>query len=440
MQAVLLSGGSGKRLWPLSNEIRSKQFLELFDDGNGGKECMLKRMYRELSDALENISVTVATDKNQISATSRHLGNDVSICAEPCRRDTFPAISLISYYLRDVKKLGNDETVVICPVDPYTDDTYFKAISELADLADKGESALCLLGIEPSYPSEKYGYIIPKENASVASVTGFKEKPGAAEAERLLSKGALWNAGVFACKLGWLAEKAKGTGYENYESLYENYADVKPVSFDIAVCEKEKNITVMRYAGEWRDVGTWNTITEVMEENAMGNVTFGEDCENTHAINDLDIPLLCLGLRDVVVAAGPDGILVSDKHRSSYMKPYVEKISMQPRYAEKSWGEYRVVDQTTDSLTIRINLKAGNKMKYHCHTYRDEVWTIISGEGIVLTDGKACKVSAGDVVEIPKGVKHSLIAVSDINAVEVQIGSDIQASDKEVFDMPDINM
>ena len=435
MNIILLSGGSGKRLWPLSNDIRSKQFIKLFKNKQGAYESMLQRVYRQIMTVDTEATVTVATSKTQVSAIHHQLGEKVSICVEPCRRDTFPAIALAAAYLHDEKQIDKEENVIVCPVDPYVDNSYYEAVKALDELVQKDGANLTLMGIEPTYPSEKYGYIIPENKEKVSQVKSFKEKPDTETARQYLKMGALWNAGVFAFKLGYLLEKTREIlGYSSYRELYENYDSLKKISFDYAVVEKEESIQVMRYSGEWKDVGTWNTMTEVMADPAKGDVTLDETCENVQVINELNIPILCMGCKDMVVAASGDGILVSDKERSGYMKPYVEKISGDVRFAEKSWGTYNVIDVQPGSMTIKITLQKDSKMTYHSHEHRNEVWTVVSGEGTAVLDGKEQKLTKGDTVSIPQGCKHTLHAKTDMSVIEVQIGSEISVKDKTVFE------
>ena len=204
MNIILLSGGSGKRLWPLSNDIRSKQFIKLFKDEQGNRESMVQRVYRQIRKVDTDATVTIATGKTQVSAIHNQLGEDVGISVEPYRRDTFPAIALATAYLVDVMHVAPSESVVVCPVDPYVEDGYFEALKELSEQADKCEANLVLMGIEPTYPSEKYGYIIPESTDHVAEVRTFREKPTADVAEQYIAQGALWNGGVFAYKLGYV--------------------------------------------------------------------------------------------------------------------------------------------------------------------------------------------------------------------------------------------
>lgn len=434
MNIILLSGGSGKRLWPLSNDIRSKQFIKIFRKEDGTYESMVQRVYRQIKTVDTDATVTIATSKTQVSAIHNQLGEDVGICVEPCRRDTFPAIALAAAYLKDVKHISEEEAVVVCPVDPYVNDDYFEAIQKLSDLARRGEANLVLMGIEPTYPSEKYGYIIPVNKEAVSKVSTFKEKPDTQTAQSYISRGALWNGGVFAFRLGYLIDKAHELiDYRDYQDLFEKYGSLEKISFDYAVAEKEPNISVSRFCGQWKDLGTWNTLTEAMQEASIGEAMLNETCQNVHVINELDVPVLCMGLRDVVVSASPEGILVSDKEQSSYIKPFVDKIDQQIMFAEKSWGSFRVLDVEDGSMTIKVTLLPGHQMNYHSHEHRDEVWTIISGYGKAVLDGIKQDVKPGDVLTMNAGCKHTIMADTELKVMEVQIGKEISVKDKIKF-------
>lgn len=430
MNIVLLSGGSGKRLWPLSNDVRSKQFIKLFKDDKGNYESMVQRVYRQISKVDPDARITIATSKTQASAIKNQLGGNVEISIEPCRRDTFPAIALAALYLHDKLGVEEDEAVVVCPVDPYVDDTYYESVKLLHRLAEKGEANLSLMGIEPTYPSEKYGYIMPLEGEKVSKVKSFKEKPDSRTAEEYIKENALWNAGIFAFKLSYILNKAHSLiDFTDYNDLFNKYDTLKKISFDYAVVEDEKSIQVLRYSGDWKDVGTWNMMAEVMADKSKGRVVLDEECENTNVVNELNIPILCMGCKDLIVAASGDGILISDKERSGYMKPYVEKIETEAMFAEKSWGTYTVIDVQPGSMTVKISMKAGEHMTYHMHNYREEVWTIVSGEGKTIIDGVERLIRAGDVIMIPIGCRHTVEAISPIDIVEVQIG-EISVADK----------
>lgn len=436
MNIVLLSGGSGKRLWPLSNDIRSKQFIKIFKTPEGDYESMVQRVYSQIRKVDADATVTIATSKTQVSAIHNQLGEEVGISIEPCRRDTFPAIALAIAYLHDVQGVSEEESVVVCPVDPYVDEDYFAALKELGRLAETGDASLVLMGIEPTYPSEKYGYIIPADKGQVSRVSTFKEKPDVKTAQEYIEKGALWNGGVFAFQLSYVLDKAHELlEFTDYQDLFGKYETLEKISFDYAVVEKENNIKVMRFAGEWKDLGTWNTLTEAMEEVSIGEAILNDRCENVHVINELDVPVLCMGLKDVVVSASPEGILVSDKEQSSYIKPYVDQIDQQIMFAEKSWGSFRVLDVEDESMTIKVTLNAGHRMNYHSHERRDEVWNVISGKGRSVVDGMEQPVQAGDVVTMQAGCRHTLIADTELKVIEVQLGREISVHDKKKYEL-----
>lgn len=436
MNIILLSGGSGKRLWPLSNDVRSKQFIKIFKKEDGSYESMVQRVYRQIKKVDKDASVTIATSKTQVSTIHNQLGDDVGISVEPCRRDTFPAIALATAYLVDILKVDPSESVVVCPVDPYVEDSYFEALKELSDEASRSSANLVLMGIEPTYPSEKYGYIIPTSNEKISKVSTFKEKPTAEVAKEYIAKGALWNGGVFAYKLQYVLDKAHELmEFKDYDDLFNRYETLNKISFDYAVVEHEKEIEVIRYKGTWKDLGTWNTLTEAMEEEIVGKGELNDTCSNVHIVNEMDVPILAMGLHDVVISASNEGILVSDKEQSSYIKPFVDKYEQQVMFAEKSWGNFKVLNIDQKSMTIQVTLNEGHKMNYHSHEHRDEVWVITSGTGKTIVDGMEQNVKAGDVITMARGCRHTIIANSELKLIEVQLGEDIQVKDKKKFDL-----
>ena len=436
MNIILLSGGSGKRLWPLSNDIRSKQFIKIFRTPDGNYESMVQRVYRQILSVDPDATVTIATSKSQISALHNQLGEQIDISMEPCRRDTFPAIALAAAYLHDEKGVQEEEAVVICPVDPYVNEDYFEAIRELWTLAQQGAANLTLMGIDPTYPSEKYGYIMPLDQNKRSRVSGFKEKPDTATAQKYIDDGGLWNGGVFACKLRYVLDRArKLLNYTDYKDLYERYETLPKISFDYAVVEHEPDIEVLRFGGQWKDLGTWNTLSEAMGEASVGDVRMDDTCTNVHVINELGVPILAMGLKDAVVSASPEGILVADKAQSSYIKPYVDAIDRQVMFAEKSWGSYLVLDVEENSMTVKVTLNPGHRMNYHSHDYRDEVWTVVSGTGRTIVDGMEQPVRVGDVITMAAGCRHTVIAETKLQMIEVQLGRNISAADKHKYEL-----
>lgn len=437
MNIVLLSGGSGKRLWPLSNEIRSKQFLKVVKNENSEIESMVQRVYRQLT-SVTDAKITIATSATQVESIKNQLGDKVSLVVEPERRNTFPAIALSAAYLCLEKNCSLDETIIVLPVDPYVGNEYFEKLNTLDKAVGGNLADIVLMGVKPTYPSEKYGYIIPETaDKPVNSVREFKEKPDAKTAEKYITEGALWNCGVFAFKLSYLMNIVNSTVKANsFEDVKNHYNAFEKTSFDYAVVEKAKSVAVVSYNGEWKDLGTWNTLTEVMDSKPIGDVIVTDDCQNTHVINELEIPVIVMGAKDIVVAASPDGILVADKVQSSYIKKYVEDRDMRPMFEERSWGEYKVLDfavndDGTKSLTKRKKIKQGMKIEYQSHKNRSEVMTVISGKCIITINDRAHEAYAGDTYAVAEGVKHGLEAITDTEIIEIQVGHELIADGTE---------
>ena len=169
--------------------------------------------------------------------------------------------------------------------------------------------------------------------------------------------------------------------------------------------------------------------------NVIGSGILNDQCSGVHIINEMDVPILAMGLSDVVISASPEGILVSDKEQSSYIKPYVDGLEQQIMFAEKSWGSFRVMDVENESMTIKVTLNAGHKMNYHSHRNRDEVWVVIQGKGRTIVDGMKQNVKSGDVITMSAGCRHTIIAETELKLIEVQLGTDISVHDKQKFEL-----
>ncbi|MDE5842317.1 MAG: cupin domain-containing protein [Muribaculaceae bacterium] len=449
MKVILLSGGSGKRLWPLSNDTRSKQFLRLLRDEEGHGESMIQRTVRQLGKAglvgsseSTRDNLVVATALSQKDGVENQLGKGVTVVTEPERRKTFPAILLACAYLVS-EGVSADETIIVMPCDTYAGDEYFKTVAKMASVVETGVANLVLMGVTPTYPSEKYGYILPADttdNAAIDKVSKFIEKPDESEASELIASGALWNGGVFGFKLVYIIEKLKrllGKEEIDFASLRKDYDQLPRQSFDTAVAETEKSEVMVRYEGSWKDLGTWSTLTDELADPAHGNILM-EDCTDTFAINELGIPMICIGAENLIVAASPDGILVSDRRQSVNLKHLVDSVADRPMYEERRWGEYRVLDRIECgdgfcALTKQLVLRPGASISYQRHNCRNEVWTFIDGEGEIVLDDARRRVRRGDVINIAKGQMHALRAITPLTFIEVQHGSNLVEEDIERF-------
>lgn len=439
---ILLSGGSGTRLWPLSNDARSKQFLKVLRDEGGKHVSMVQRVFSQIKRVSAKIDITIATCAGQQASIDAQLKGGYALVLEPERRDTAPAIMLACAHLFSEQGAARDDTVIVMPIDTFAEQDYFDRMAAL-DAAVRADAAeLVLLGVKPAYPSAKYGYIVPARKRGCAwPVERFKEKPSEQEAELLMQKGALWNCGVFSFKLDWILQLLSGRfGIACYRDALEGYSTLPKNSFDYEVVEKAQSIAVVPYVGAWKDLGTWNTLSEEMAEECAGRVVAERgSCRNTHVVNETGLPLVVAGIEDAVVVATPDGVLVSSKERSAYLKPLVASASeSRPMYERRKWGEYRVLDSSvypdqTKSLVKELVIESGEQLSYQRHRRRSEIWTVVSGTGEIVLDGKVSRVGAGSVIEVAAGCLHAARSFEEMHVVEVQLGETLIEEDIERF-------
>lgn len=442
MKLILLSGGSGKRLWPLSNDSRSKQFLKVLTSPDKGLESMVQRIWRQLQQNQLSDDAYISTNKIQTDILQSQLGTNIPLIIEPERRDTFPAIILASSYLYSIAGVDLDEIITIMPVDPYIEDSFFDHVKDLEKIVKETNVDIALIGVNPSYASTKYGYILPDKNEinegteqSHMKVKGFKEKPTEEQAVGLIEQHALWNCGVFAFRLGYMIHLLEGRGFPTlYDEVIQNYDRLPSISFDYEIVEKAKKIAAIPYKGKWKDIGTWNTLSEEMESKIIGRGLISDDCTGTHLINELDIPIIVLGTSDLIIASSPDGIVVSEKGKSENIKEVVKNFTQRLMFEERRWGHYRVLDykESQDGmkvLTKRLVVLAGKNLSYQYHHHRSEVWVVVKGEGEFVLDDVFSNVKVGDVLNIPVGAKHAIKALKDLEIIEVQMGTELEEED-----------
>jgi mannose-1-phosphate guanylyltransferase len=423
MNIVLLSGGSGKRLWPLSNEVLSKQFLKLLKDPKGNMESMVQRVFRMIKHSQPDADIFVSTNKSQADSVLGQVGCN-NLILEPCRRDTFPAIVLAAAYLKFVNKLPENEAMIVCPIDAFAEYDYYNNFTGMKRIIDNNEAKIALMGVVPTYPSSKYGYLLCGEKSTV---TGFTEKPTEEKAEKLIASGALWNCGVFAVRIGYVLEKAKSyVQIESYEDALKNYESFPKISFDYEIVEKETNVNYVTYDGVWKDLGTWNTLTEEISDFENGKDIIMSRCSNTHVFNMLDKPIIVSGLDDSIVVASYDGVLVCSKAQSSFIKPLAEELNTKPMYEKTGWGSYHVLDYKDNmnpSLVKRLNIVAGKSIKKEAELASAYTISVISGKGILTIAGNDRIVTKGDVFAISGDSGYEIIAATDIELIEVEIGT-----------------
>jgi mannose-1-phosphate guanylyltransferase len=436
MYVVLLSGGSGKRLWPLSNDLRSKQYIKLLSkESDPSAQCsMVQRVWAQLSACgLEENSIICASS-GQVEIIKSQLG-EVNVAIEPDRRDTFPAVALSCAYIQ--KYMGGREEDIVCvlPVDPYTENSYFETVRILEQTLCETSAEIALMGAKPTYPSAKYGYIIPdKQEGSYIRVKEFREKPEEALAQKLIDQGAIWNCGVFCFRISCILDHVRGYGVStDYDEMYQQYHLLPKISFDYEVLEKARSLVAVPFEGLWKDLGTWNTITEEMRSPTVGKVVLDDTCDNTQVINELGIPVVAMGVNNLVVVASFDGILVADKQRSSYIKEATKDINMQPMYEERRWGTIKTIDISMvgeeASVTRKITIYKGMTSSYHYHNQRDEIWTILRGEAELIVEGMKTHLREGSAVWLHKGQRHAVKALEELEYIEIHLGEKVGNND-----------
>jgi len=446
MRIILLSGGSGKRLWPLSNDYRSKQFIKVMNNNecvNEAQTSMIQRVWSNLKKYDLASSAIIAASRVQQEVIQSQLEDKVPLVLEPVKKDTFPAICLASSFLYSKLGVNEDEVIVVMPVDVEADEGFYASIRQLANAFEASTANIGLIGLKPTHPSEKFGYILTdssQKDTSLLKIDRFVEKPSTEKAADLIAAGALWNCGVFAFRLGYMLQLLDSGGWpRQYESLLAQYHLMPAISFDYEVVEKEEDVVVKPYDGNWNDLGTWDEWTTIMPNHINGKGILSRDSINTHIVNELQIPVVVIGISNAVIAVSPDGILVSDKKQSPKLKDTIQPLSARPMYEETLYGWYRVIDVDKNAnnqqvVTKRVHVWAGKHISYQVHAKRDEIWTIISGKAEVVIDERIFSVNAGDVVHIASGSKHAIRAIDGMDLIEIQIGDEVSEEDITRYD------
>ncbi|MEK8129078.1 sugar phosphate nucleotidyltransferase [Paenibacillus filicis] len=438
---MLLSGGSGKRLWPLSNEIRSKAFLKLLRADDGSPESMIQRVCRQLEAVGLLAATSIVAHDSQVGMIRNHVGEQIPVISEPFKRGTFTAIALAAASMHTGRQADPDETICVLPVDSFADSSFFGLLHVFPQVLAESGAQVALLGTSPQQPSDQFGYIVPAagtDNGTVyRMVTRFVEKPEEREAAKLIQANALWNCGVFAFSLRFmLAELAKKGLPLDHGELLGRYERLPELGFDQEVVEKASRAAVIPYNGTWRDLGSWEAMTSYVESNVTGPGQISEDSVNTHVVNELAAPIQVIDVPNIIVAASPDGILVASKQHASRIKEKLSGFPQTIKYEEKRWGSCRVLDQLVTEAGIEVSTRKlevhpGKHTSYGLHRRRKKIWTVAGGAGELLLDGQIYSIQQGDVLQIPCGAKHGVRAVTALDMIEIQIGSGLGEDDVE---------
>ncbi|PAD33124.1 sugar phosphate nucleotidyltransferase [Paenibacillus sp. 7523-1] len=430
MHIVLLCGGAGKRLWPLSNELRSKLFVDILPSPGGGRESMISRVCRQLdsSDLLD--STLIISHQNQTDITTRHTKGKIPVIGEPFKRGTFTAAALASLYLKSYGAAEPDDMICIAPADVFADENFFRSFKLLPEILKQSHADIILIGTRPTYASEQYGYILPgkKEPNGYAPVTQFIEKPELDVAETLLQHGALWNCGVYAFSLAFMLSHIEKNGLPvHYEQLLTLYEQLPERSFDKQVAEQSQRAVVLPYEGVWQDIGSWDALCDQLDSNVLGHGRISESSPDSYIVNELPYPIHVIGVPGIITVASPDGILIANKKDSNEIKEQLGSIPLQPMYVEATWGSYRVMeraveDENTTVTTLNMTLLPGKHIGLRKHRLGCRAWTVISGSGQVLINGQIRQVTTGNQFAITLNSLFSILAETRMVILEVQLG------------------
>ena len=391
MKIVLLSGGKGKRLWPLSTDNVPKQFVPLFNDASS----MLKKTYDSIVENYGVNNIYIATGNGYKDEVLNEIKKFKNFILEPAYIGTFGAILNIAIYLKEIEKISNDEIISIVPIDHDVDKKFYKILVDAKKTIENEKSDICLIGIKPTFPSTQYGYIINSNNR----VLSFKEKPDIELAAKLIVDNALWNSGIVNFRLGKILQIAKQYDFLNKYTLLPHK------SFDTEVLEKESNLLVISCDAHWNDLGTWDRLSSKISTS---------DDYNTNVINFENKKVVNEGIENAIIVNTHNGIKLMKKNINNNVF--------------RQWGYYEVLN-VFDNDPIYIKIKKltiidNRNISYQYHNHRSEEWFVLKGIGEVIIDGKCSKIKSGDIIKVNKKVKHSIRAFKTLEIVEVQYGDE----------------
>ena len=455
MKIVILAGGGGTRLFPLSRECYPKQFLHVIGD-----KSLLAQTVERFLGLVKPEDIVIVTNKKYIFHVQAELksidAQNAHIIVEPVGRNTAPAIALAQIYCKDKLKCNDDEVLFISPSDhlikPIED--FQKLIMQAEQTAKQG--SIVTLGIKPTKPETGYGYIEAagnKENMSV-KVLSFKEKPDIKTAEKYLKAGNyFWNSGMFMFSIKTMQEEFKTfvpkiveIEDKGYEYTVDNFMQMPDISIDYAVAEKSQKMMMMPMQDiYWNDIGSFDAIAEVLSDennNAFLGDTLTDNCTNTMIIAE-DRLVAGIDLNNLVIVDTPDALLVAQKGQSQKVKDVVSKLKKADRKEARenvtmyrSWGKYTLLTEGKDYRVRKVEMNPGKSLMMQMHYHRSEHWTVISGTGKITIDDRESIFTENQSTYIPMGVKHKLSNPGKIPLViiEVQSGKYINDDDIVVFE------
>jgi mannose-1-phosphate guanylyltransferase/mannose-6-phosphate isomerase len=464
--SIILAGGSGSRLWPLSRELYPKQLLSLSD---GNDNTLLQNTVLRLASLKDSNKVYIVTNvkhapnvKYQISSlkdSDNGSLKDIVVISEPLARNTAPAIAsaakvILDHYQKSCDKDFND-VVIIAPSDHLIVDTekFSRSVEKASALAEKGY--IVTLGIRPTYPETGYGYIKTVEgNSSV--VERFVEKPNLQKAQEYLENGNyFWNAGIFIAKLSTLLNEFKAHSENIYTKLdnisldnqnvidFDFYKEMPSISFDYAVMEKSHNVGMVELESDWNDLGSWKSIYDTHKKDDNGNVIIGNvkaynvknslfySQKDLVAVSDIE-NMIMVGTEDAVMACSLDNSQNVKKLFEMAKKDNLSQYKVH-KTIYRPWGYYVIQEKSDKYLLKTVTVLSQKKMTYHFHKLRSEHWVILQGTAKIVLNGQEKVLTEGKTIDVDICVSHSIenIGLEDLKFVEVQKGSLI--SDEDLY-------
>lgn len=391
MQLVLLSGGLGTRLWPLSDANHPKQFLKLF---NKEQKSMLQITYNNISKL--NLPIYVASQNIWTKNIFDQIGKNVKIISEPNSMDTFAAILNIAEYLYYKENISKNEIIAIVPIDHFVQKNFYNILYDCQLNMIKNNSDYGLIGIKPKYPNSKYGYICSTDGIAKK----FVEKPNIKDAESLIKQGALWNSGILLFKIESVLKKSNEIfKHDTYEQFTNNYKNLPKTSFDYAVLENEKNISVVNYDGKWDDLGTWNTLSKYISK---------DDSNSNNIINYENKSIRINNIDNLIVINTSNGLLIEKKDNIVYEK----------------WGNYQTIynNKSFDSIITIKNMYIDDESKMQGSKCIDaqKTFFVLDGIGEIYINNTPKKIKTDDIISICNNETYYIKGIKNLNIIEVQ--------------------
>ena len=451
MKIIILAGGGGTRLFPLSRECYPKQFLHVIGD-----KSLLAQTAERFIGLVKAEDIIVVTNEKYIFHVKAELksinAENAHIIVEPTGRNTAPAIALAQVYCQDRLKCTEDEVLFISP-----SDHLIKPINAFQELIKQAEETakkenIVTLGIKPTKPETGYGYIEAvkdKENKAV-KVISFKEKPNLKTAKEYLKAGNyFWNSGMFMFSIKTMQDEFKTFTPEitqivanGYDYTVENFSQMPNISIDYAVAEKSKKMMMMPMQDiYWNDIGSFDAIAEVLSDennNAFIGDTLTENCKDTMIIGE-DRLIAGIDLENLVIVDTPDVLLVTKKGQSQKVKDVVTKLKKADRKEAKenvtmyrSWGKYTLLTEGKDYRVRKVEMNPGGSLTMQMHYHRSEHWTVISGTGKITVNDKESIFTENQSTYIPMGVRHKLENPGKIALVIIEVQSGKYINDDDI--------